>query len=114
MVITIRIQSSVPVEARHGKYFAVGESGVSRVPTAGIHVGHTNPGIGIKIEDICVRLGITVEEMVTYAKEQAAVWMATTPFMGIREDHCPITAGSGGKAAAAVAAIGASRLGAMC
>src|SRR5262245_13152823 len=74
MVITIRIQSSVPVEAGHGKYFAAGESGVGRVPTAGIHVSHANPGIGIKIEDICVRLAIAVEEMVTSAKEQAAVW----------------------------------------
>src|SRR6266498_1459 len=74
MVITIRIQSSVPVEPRHGKYFAIGESGVSRVPTAGIHVGHANPGIGIKIEDICMRLAIAVEEMVTSANQQAAVW----------------------------------------
>jgi hypothetical protein len=65
MVITSRIQSSVPVGARHGKYFAIGESGVGRVPTASIHVGHANPGIGVKIEDICVRLAIAIEEMVT-------------------------------------------------
>jgi hypothetical protein len=74
MVITSRIQSSVPVEARHGKYFAIGESSVCRVPTTGIHVGHANPGIGIKVKDICVRLAIAVEEVVTSANQQAAVW----------------------------------------